>query len=100
MMLLNGVSCNRYKAAVLKAADLIMQSHSKVTKGDTRQDNDYIKNEIDFAGFSEQCKLKFLALQRLDLDFDNAPQTSFNTLFGVLCNPECGQPIFDIYRIA
>ena len=98
MLLIHGVSCNRYKAAVLKAVDKI-QSHSKVTKGDTRQfDDDCAENELDSADISAQCEQEFLALERLNLDFDNAPQSSFNALFRVLCNPECGQPIFDALR--
>ena len=98
MLLIHGVSCNRYKAAVLKAVDKI-QSHSKVTKGDTRQFADNcVDNEVDSADLSAQCEQELFVLERLDLDFDNAPQSSFNALFSVLCNPECGQPIFDAIR--
>ena len=100
MLLIHGVSCNRYKAAILKAVDKI-QSHSKVTKGDTRQDDNAdacIENEIASADLSDQCIQELLALENLNLDFDNAPQASLNAVFSVICNPECGQPIFDAFQ--
>ena len=95
-ILLHGVSCRLFAENVVEAVDLLA-SHSKIIGDYKRQASDEcVVGKLDSLDIDQECVMTALLLEE-DNETIAQSQPTFNTLFSVVCEPECGNAILDAF---